>query len=124
MCGNNRSAGIFKDIVECLIRGVRDIDDHSEAVHFCDYFPTERAQSVPTLSLRGGVRYFIVTVMGQGYVPYPKLMKTLSKGSDFWIGAPFSIPMNMEMSPLALFLKASSGENAREAIPELASTAS
>ena len=75
MCGNNRSAGIFKDIVECLIRGVSDIDDHSEAVHFCDHFPAERAQSVPTLSLRGGVRYFIVTVMGQGYVPYPKLMK-------------------------------------------------
>ena len=75
MGGDDRSSGIFKDIVECLIRGMSDIDDHSETVHFSDHFPAERAQSVPTLSLRGGVRYFIVTVMGQGYVPNPKLMK-------------------------------------------------
>ena len=34
------------------------IDDHSQAVHFCDHIHAQQAQSVLTLSLRGGVRYF------------------------------------------------------------------
>ena len=75
MGGDDRSAGIFKDIVESLIRGVSDIDDHSEAVHFRDHFPAERAEPMPTLSLGCGISDLIVSIVRQGDVTNPKAMK-------------------------------------------------
>src|SRR6266851_3537828 len=51
MRSNYRRSSDFKNIVEGFVRDVRDIDDHSESVHFVNHLLTEIGKAVVMLDL-------------------------------------------------------------------------
>ena len=71
-CDDRGGAG-FERVVERLIGGVRDIDDHAEPVHLVHDFFAERREPIVVLDLRivdvgGGVGEPICIPMRQGHV--------------------------------------------------------
>src|SRR6266850_1504393 len=67
---DERHLADFQRIVKRLVGNVRNVHEHSLAVHFADYFFAEIRQSVMRRLVRGGVRPLVIVEMRERHVAH------------------------------------------------------